>query len=122
MLERGEEREKNRETPDSSLDMYQQLGRNLKGFGLERAGQIDRAAELYEQNVKENFEGIYPYDKLAGIYRTKNLVDDEIRVLEKVVWILENIVFAEQEHRLAELERFKKRLAEARELKLRMNP
>ncbi len=74
--------------------LYQQLGRNLKGFGLERNGRKDDAIRLYEENLKENFEGTYPYDRLARIYREKNRVDDEIRVLEKAVWILKNIVFA----------------------------
>lgn len=117
MIEREERKEKKGEIFNSDLDTYQQLGRNLKGFGLERDGHINRAIELYEQNVQENFYGAYPYERLSRIYRAREQIDDEIRVLEKVVWILENIIFEGQEDRLAELERFKMRLEEAKKLR-----
>lgn len=91
-----------------------QAERNLKGIELEKAGQIDLAIRLYEENVKENFEGNHPYDRLAVIYRKRNLIGDEIRVLEKAVWVFENIVHKERSDRLPKLERFKKRVKKAK--------
>jgi tetratricopeptide (TPR) repeat protein len=110
---------KETKVPDLDFEAYQQLGRNLKGLGLEKSGQVDKAIQLYEENVRENFEGTYPYGRLATIYRERDLIDKEIRVLEKIIWIFENIIFEEQDHRLPELKRFKKRLKQAKELKLK---
>ena len=98
-----------------SLDIH--LERNLKGIELEKAGQIDRAIELYERNIEENFDENHPYDRLAIIYRQRNQIDDEIRVLEKAIWVFENVVYKGRMDRLPKLERFKKRLEMATSLK-----
>lgn len=94
-----------------------QVERNLKGIELENAGQVDKAIDLYEANAKENFEGDHPYERLAIIYRKRNQIDDEIRVLEKAIWVFENIVFKDRGDRLPKLEKFKKRLGGAKNLK-----
>lgn len=94
-----------------------QLERNLKGIELEKAGQVDTAIQLYEENVKENFEGNHSYDRLAIIYRKRNLIDDEIRVIQKAIWVFENIVYKERGDRLPKLEKFKKRLEKVKKLK-----
>lgn len=96
-----------------------QVERNLKGIELEKAGQVDLAIRLYEENVKENFDGNHPYDRLAVIYRKRNLIGDEIKVLEKAIWVFENIVHKERSDRLPKLERFKKRLEKAKASKLK---
>lgn len=94
-----------------------QVERNLKGIQFEKEGQIDKAIELYEANIEENFEGNHPYDRLAVIYRKREQIDDEIRVLEKAIWVFENIVHKERGDRLPKLQKFKKRLEIARKLK-----
>lgn len=58
-------------------------GRNLEGIELEKAGKINEAIALYEKNVKEEFFGSYPYERLAIIYKRRGLFDDELRVLNK---------------------------------------
>ncbi|MFQ6084457.1 MAG: hypothetical protein ACE5WD_14025 [Candidatus Aminicenantia bacterium] len=95
----------------------EQVERNLKGIQFEKDGQIDKAIELYEANIEENFEGNHPYDRLAIIYRKRNQIDNEIRVLEKAIWVFENIVYKERTDRLPKLQKFKKRLKTARKLK-----
>lgn len=95
----------------------QQVERNLKGIELEKKGDIDKAIELYEQNISENFIGNHPYDRLAIIYRKRNQIDDEIRALEKAVWVFKNIVDQERADRLPKLDRFKKRLQKAQKLR-----
>ena len=72
MIRTKDNREKEPRFFNNRPALYQQLGRNLKGFGLERNGRKDEAIRLYEENVKENFEGTYPYARLARIYRDKN--------------------------------------------------
>jgi tetratricopeptide (TPR) repeat protein len=65
-----------------------QVEKNFKGIELEKAGRIDEAIELYEQNVNENFIGSHPYDRLSIIYRKRRLLDEEIRILERAVSVL----------------------------------
>jgi len=94
------------------------LNRNLKGRELEKEFKIDEAIELYEKNIKEEFDGNYPYERLSIIYSKKGLLEDEIRVLEKAVWVFENIVYKDRSDRLPKLDRFKKRLEKANKKRL----
>lgn len=98
-------------------DSDKQVKRNLKGIGLEKAKKVDDAIKLYEENVKENFEGSHPYNRLAIIYRKRKEIDNEIKVLEKAVWVFENIVYKGRSDRLPKLVKFKKRLEKAKKLK-----
>jgi len=95
-----------------------QVKRNNEGIDLEKKGHIDKAIELYEQNISENFIGNHPYDRLAIIYRKRNQIDDEIRVLEKAIWIFENVVHQARGDRSPKLNKFKKRLQKAQKLRL----
>lgn len=86
------------------------LDRNLKGRTLEKEGKIDEAIKLYEKNIKEEFEGNFPYDSLTFIYRKMGLIYEEIRVFE-------NVVYKGRADRLPKLERFKQWLEEANKRK-----
>jgi tetratricopeptide (TPR) repeat protein len=57
------------------------VNRNLRGIELEKAGEVDKAIELYEQNVAEGFDGNHPYDRLAIIYHKQKRYEDEERIL-----------------------------------------
>ena len=46
-----------------------QVDRNLMGKRLEKEGKIREAKALYEANISEDFEGSFPYRRLAIIYR-----------------------------------------------------
>ncbi len=94
------------------------INRNLKGVELEKEYKMDKAIELYEKNIKEEFAGNYPYERLAIIYSKKGVLEDEIRVLEKAVWVFENIVYKGRSDRLPKLDRFKKRLEKANKKRL----
>jgi len=113
------------ENPDSNFNLIEKyrkelskiennwVNRNLKGIKLEKEGKIDKAIKLYEKNIEEEFDGNYPYERLAIIYSKKGLLEDEIRVLEKAVWVFENIVYKDRSDRLPKLDKFKKRLEKA---------
>lgn len=60
-----------------------QTERNLIAGQLENEGKTEEAIGLYEQNVKGDFVGEYPYWRLAVLYRRKGQHDDEIRVIKK---------------------------------------
>ncbi len=94
------------------------VNRNLKGIKLEKEGKIDKAIKLYEKNIEEEFDGSHPYTRLAIIYSKKGLLDDEIRVLKKAVWVFENVVYKEQGDRSQKLDKFKKRLEKANKKRL----
>ena len=64
---------------------------NLIGQQWEKEGKTEEAAVLYEINLLNNFDGSFPYDRLAIIYRKQKNKDDEIRVLEKAVYVFENL-------------------------------
>jgi tetratricopeptide (TPR) repeat protein len=59
--------------------------RNTTGRELEKEGYIDNAIELYEMNVNGRFDGSFPYERLAMIYRKRKQYDEEIRVLEQAI-------------------------------------
>lgn len=69
------------ETEREAMD--RQTRRNLEGLEMERAGQIEQAVELYEQNVAEGFEGDWPYGRLVAHYEKLGAWDQAQRVLER---------------------------------------
>ena len=87
--------------------------RNLKGAEFEKAGNFEKAIELYEENVAESFKGNHPYDRLATIYKNQNDIDNEIRVLEKAIVVYEEITIEDRLEGLPKLFRFKNRLEKA---------
>lgn len=89
---------------------------NLTGRELEKSGKIDEAIELYERNVSDRFEGNYPYDRLAIIYRKRRDYDNEIRVLRTAVEVFENNQSMRKDIS-PKIDRFKKRLHTANKLK-----
>lgn len=94
-----------------------QVDRNLTGKDLEKAGQVDKAAALYEENVKEGFDGNHPYDRLAIIYKKQGRVDDEIRVLEQAVAVFDKVAKGGRVDGPPKLQKFKDKLDKARERK-----
>ena len=91
--------------------------RNLKGSEFEKNGNLEKAIELYEENVEEGFKGNHPYDRLATIYKNQNDLENEIRVLEKAIVVYEEITIEDRLEGLPKLFRFKNRLEKAIETK-----
>ena len=90
-----------------------QVERNLKGRELEKVGKVDEAIRLYETNISENFDGNFPYDRLATIYRKRKDFQSEVRVLGKAVWVFENVVYRNRSDKSPKLQKFKDRLTKA---------
>lgn len=65
-----------------------QTRRNLEGMELERAGRVDEAVALYEQNLAEGFAGDWPYARLVAIYTARGRSDEVVRVLERGLEVL----------------------------------
>lgn len=96
-----------------------QVERNLKGQELEKSGDIERAVKLYEENAAEGFEGNYPYDRLAIIYRKQKRHSDEIRVLERAIFVFENYASPKRGDVAPKLSKFRERLEKAKELEVK---
>lgn len=65
--------------PASNVD------KNLLGQEFEKAGQIEKAIACYEGCIQNDFDGTFPYDRLAIIYRRLARPADEERVLRRAV-------------------------------------
>jgi tetratricopeptide (TPR) repeat protein len=92
-----------------------QVERNLKGEELEKQGDIEGAAALYEQNIKESFPGTQPYDRLQVIYRKQKNYDEEIRVINRAIEVFNNLylncdIEIKKELYLETAEKYKRRL------------
>ncbi len=80
--------------PFAVLNVESELGgvmvdRNLEGKTLEKAGEIDKAIELYEANVADWFIGSYAYDRLRVIYSRQQRYSEAIRVCKFFVKVLD---------------------------------
>jgi hypothetical protein len=68
------------------------LERNLTGIELEKAGQLDEAVTLYEQNVTDWFTGNHPYDRLRIIYTKRGQYSDAVRVCRSFVHVDDELI------------------------------
>src|SRR5699024_10335425 len=93
------------------------VDRNLEGKKLEKLGQVDRAIEFYEENVKDEFEGDFPYNRLATIYRKRKQYKEEIRVLNQAISVFEKEnINSNRQDIIPKLDKFKERLSKAKDL------
>lgn len=59
--------------------------RNERAIKHEKAGRIDQAIALYEQNVTDRFDGNHPYTRLRILYTKRKQYDQAIRVCQAFV-------------------------------------
>lgn len=53
-----------------------------KGIDLEKAGKIDEAIKVYEENVADRFKGTFPYERLRVLYAKRKDYLNAIRVCQ----------------------------------------
>lgn len=68
---------------------HDMVERNLQGQVFERSGNIDKAIELFEQNVSDRFSGNYPYERLRIIYTKRKQYQQAIRVCRAFMSVAE---------------------------------
>lgn len=68
------------------------LDRNLRGFQLEKEGNINEAIELYESNIMDWFSGNHPYDRLRVIYTKNGQINEAIRVCKSFVKVVDELI------------------------------
>lgn len=65
--------------------------RNAKAHEFFKAGEIDKAIELYEMNVQLKHEGAIAYNRLITIYSKNNDVQNELRVLKMYLVVAQKL-------------------------------
>lgn len=103
---------------DSSIKIPSNpVERNLKGSELEKQGLVDNAIELYQANVADGFDGNFPYDRLAILFRRRKQFDREVLVLERAIEVFEALQASTRRGDVSpKLESFRARLKKARSL------
>ena len=63
--------------------------RNAIGEQKESEGKFEDAIRVYEANVEEGADTLFPYERLAILYNRRNDEKNEIRILKKALAKLE---------------------------------
>jgi hypothetical protein len=86
----------------------------VKLNGLEQRIGLTKAIKRYKRNISQSCDEDDAFERLAVIYRSRNRIEDEIRVSNKAIAFYEHAVFAEHlESMLPMLNQFTKRLKAA---------
>ena len=83
-------------------DLYKQIekkrileecvSRNNRGIAFEKAGDIDAAVKLYEENIKPGcYPAMHSFDRLLVIYRRNGDYKNELRVCKRAVTVFKKI-------------------------------
>ena len=87
---------------------------DMKLNALERQIGLPKAIKLYKRNMSQNSDEDNAFERLAVIYRSRNQIQQEIRVSKKAIAFYEHAVFVEHlESMLPVLNQFTKRLKAA---------
>ena len=90
---------------------------NMKLNALEQQIGLAKAIKLYRRNISQNSDENNAFGRLADIYRSRNQIEEEVRVSKKAIVFYEHAVFAEHlESMLPMLNQFTKRLKAAESL------
>ena len=64
--------------------------RNERGKEYESLGEIEKAIELYEQNITLGTKTPFPYNRLVVLYNKGKDLSNEIRILKLLLSLQEN--------------------------------
>lgn len=106
-------KKKSEDAPNYEDRFDRQVENNLKGKEFEKNGEIEAAKELYLENVNEYSIAPHAYMRLAIIYRKEKNFDREIEVLERLIYVTEQIVNEEYDNAAKKLNKYKERLGRA---------
>lgn len=90
--------------------------RNEQAEAFEAEGNIDAALALYEVNAAEDCDVAYTYERMASLYRQKNMYDKEVEALEKALKI------EEKRGPTGQMIRLKKRIETSKAVRQREGP
>lgn len=68
---------------DEQQNIFSEMAtRNILGKDLEKSERVEEAIRIYEENVAEEYDTPFPYERLAILYHKQKKYDDEIRIIE----------------------------------------
>jgi tetratricopeptide (TPR) repeat protein len=89
----------------------------MKLNALEQQIGLAKAIKLYRRNISQNSDEDNAFERLAVIYRSRNQIEEEIRVSKKAIAFYEHAVFDERlQSMLPILNQFTKRLKAAKSI------
>jgi len=87
---------------------------DMKLNALEQEIGLAKAIKRYKRNISQHSDEDNAFERLVAIYRSRNQIEQEVRVLKKAVAFYEHAVFTEHlESMLPMLNQFTKRLKAA---------
>ncbi|MDM0686703.1 hypothetical protein QTH43_11640 [Clostridium perfringens] len=113
--EKRKKLEEERELRELNFNVAYEM--NQLAMKLEKMGRIDEAIEKYEEAIKLEFQGSYPYDRLNVHYRKRKDYDSEIANCRQAIKIFGDLKVLGRCDASDKLERYKLRLLRAQELK-----
>lgn len=69
----------------SSKLLQDTAARNDKGIAYEKAGRVNEAIDVYEENIADGYPALHAFDRLMKIYRRLKNYENEIRVIERAI-------------------------------------
>lgn len=84
-----------------SSDKIEEAVNNQTGAEAEADGDLKRAANLYEQNIKRGIADSFPFSRLLIIYRKQKRYKDELRVINRGIEVFTNQIEKKQQELLA---------------------
>lgn len=63
--------------------------RNNAGIEFEKAGETDKAIEVYEDNVAEGYPALHAFNRLMVLYRRRKDYANEIRVIKRAIEVFQ---------------------------------
>lgn len=81
----------------------------------EKEKDVETAVKYYEKLVELEFDGSYPYDRLAVIYRKAKMPGEEARVLSRAIHVFEGVP-DERGDKEPKLARYRERLRKLEEM------
>lgn len=70
---------------ESELNKCSEL--NIKGIELEKSGDIDKAIEVYEENIKSGYPAAYSYERLMILYHKQKDYENEKRIIRAAITV-----------------------------------
>ena len=75
--------------------------RNKDAQGAEQDNHIDKAIQLYEQNIKEDYADEFAFERLMILYRKEKEYKEELRVIRRGIEVFKQSMKEHLKHSLS---------------------
>jgi tetratricopeptide (TPR) repeat protein len=92
-IEKWESESKKRAVAEELLSKTAE--RNNLGIAAEKNGEIEKAIEYYEQNIKDGYPAIHSFSRLMILYHKRKQYQEEIRVIDIAIELFSKDTYKE---------------------------